>query len=367
MQEVRGSNPLRSTMKKKITIGILFGGRSAEHEVSLNSAKNIISALDLEKYSPFLIKIKKDGSWVLLEDENEVCQVALLPSCQGNLLYIDAPKDHSKTSIKLDVVFPVLHGTFGEDGTIQGLLKLAQVPFVGASVLGSAVGMDKVIMKRLLRDAGLASAEFLVAKKSATPSFEIVVSKLGMPCFIKPANLGSSVGVSKVKNESEYRQALDTAFEYDRKAIIEEFIDGREIECSVLGNESPIASLPGEVVTTHSFYSYESKYLDENSVSFDIPAKISDEVLEQIQKLAVQVFTTLECEGLGRVDFFLKEDGSILVNEINTLPGFTSMSMYPKMWEALGVSSSELVDQLVELALERFAQEQELKTAFIQE
>lgn len=316
----------------KIKVGIIYGGKSAEHEVSLQSAENIIKAIDKEKYDVTPILIDKDGRWSLDE--------------------------------KIDVVFPVLHGPFGEDGTIQGLLKFANIPFVGASVLGSAIGMDKDVMKRLLRDAEIPIARFLTITENDIPPYMEVSKMLGSLVFVKPANLGSSVGVNKASDQASFERAIREAFQYDRKIIIEESIQGREIECSVLGNDKPIASVPGEVIPSHEFYSYEAKYIDEQGATFDIPAKISDDVIKKIQELAVRAYKVLCCEGMARVDFFLKSDGSVLVNEINTIPGFTSISMYPKMWEASGISPTDLIDRLIELAFERFEKEKKLRTSY---
>ncbi len=361
-------------MKTKIRVGILFGGKSAEHEISLLSAKNIIDALDKDKYEVVPIGIDKNGNWLLGEIENLLLnsenpklvalnqasqKVVLVPQSDGKITNLTT---HGVDRV-VDVVFPILHGPFGEDGTVQGLLKLANVPFVGASVLGSAVGMDKDVMKRLLRDAGIPVAKFLVFRSGETISFESVKRELGMPVFVKPANLGSSVGISKAKNEAELHEAVAKAFSYDTKIIIEEAIVGREIECSVLGNENPIASVPGEVASTHDFYSYEAKYLDENGAALIVPAEIPEDTKRKIQTMAVQVFKTLECEGLGRVDFFLKENGEILVIEINTMPGFTKISMYPRMWEASGIYYSQLIDQLIELALARYERDRKLKSS----
>lgn len=325
---------------KKIRVGIIFGGKSAEHEVSVRSAENVIEAIDKDKYEPVLIKIEKSGKW-LLNNESR------FPSSE-----------------LIDVAFPILHGPFGEDGTVQGLLKLAGIPFIGSGVLGSAVGMDKDVMKRLLRDAGIPIAKFVVAKEKEVPNYKDIVESLGSPFFIKPANMGSSVGVSKVTEESEVARAVENAFQYDRKILIEENIQGREIECSVLGNDEPRASIPGEIIPSHDFYSYEAKYIDENGAKLEIPAKLSSELVEKVRELAIKTFRTLECEGLGRVDFFLKPNGEVQVNEINTIPGFTSISMYPKMWEASGISYTELIDRLIQLALERFEKEQKLKTSY---
>jgi len=321
-------------MKKKV--GILFGGKSAEHEISLLSAKNVLEAIDKTKFDPVLVKIEKSGKWQMTD------------------------------VFQFDVIFPILHGPFGEDGTIQGFLKLADIPYVGPGVLGSAVGMDKVIMKQLFRDAGIPIGKFLAVKSHEKPlSFAEAEAALGTPFFIKPANMGSSVGISKVRSEAEYFAAVKEAFQYDSKIIIEEFTPGREIECAVLGNEEPAASLPGEIIPTHDFYSYDAKYLDDKGAALQIPAKLDEDTIKRIQELAIKVFQTLCCEGLSRVDFFLKPNGEIIVNEINTIPGFTKISMYPKMWEASGVSYTDLITRLIELAVNRFEKERKLKTSLI--
>ncbi|MFZ5805606.1 MAG: D-alanine--D-alanine ligase [Verrucomicrobiota bacterium] len=362
-------------MDQKLNVGIVFGGKSAEHEVSLQSAKNIIEALDRSKYNPVLIGIDKTGKWHLNEGtkfllhaedpkliklNESSTEIVVAPECRGELA-----NPISQQKVKLDVVFPVLHGTFGEDGTIQGLLKLANIPFVGADVLGSAIGMDKDVMKRLLREAKLPVAKFIVLRKhESAPSYQAIAKKVGKIFFVKPANLGSSVGVSKVKNKNEYLSAVREAFEYDNKILIEEFIPCREIECSVLGNENPIASLPGEVIPTHEFYSYESKYIDPNGANFHIPAKLNQKTIKRIQELAIAAFKTLSCHGMARVDFFLKKNGTVYINEINTIPGFTKISMYPKLWEASGISYTELLNRLIQLALDKYRQEQKLKTSF---
>lgn len=267
-----------------------------------------------------------------------------------------------RTCFGADVVFPVLHGPFGEDGTVQGLLELVGVPYVGAGVLGSAAGMDKDVMKRLLKEAGLPVGDFLVFRKddASDISFESIKKTLRLPVFVKPANLGSSVGVSKVETEKELQQATEVAFQYDTKILIEALLHGREIECAVLGNCDPQASGVGEIIPAHGFYSYEAKYVDADGAALVIPADLSQEVVEEIRHLAIKTFQVLECHGLGRVDFFLTEKG-VFVNEINTLPGFTSVSMYPKLWEVAGVSYSELLGRLIQLARERFATRQELK------
>lgn len=360
---------------QRINVAILFGGRSAEHEVSLKSARNVIDAIDKDKYNPILIGIDKKGKWLLnensrfllnsenprLAESNELGDsIALIPQSKGEIVNLSNPENHKA----IDVVFPILHGPFGEDGTVQGLLKLANVPFVGSGVLGSSVSMDKDVAKRLLRDADIPIAKFLVFKDNERIDFEMVVSYLGLPLFVKPANLGSSVGISKVDDKDGFDEAISKAFQFDRKIIIEEYIAGREIECSVLGNDDPVASLPGEIIANDEFYSYEAKYIDENGAILDIPANLDESTTRNIQNLAVKTFKTLSCEGLSRVDFFLKEDGEIIVNEINTIPGFTSISMYPKLWEASGLSYTELIDKLIILAIERFEKEKKIKTSF---
>ncbi|MEK7648671.1 MAG: D-alanine--D-alanine ligase family protein [Patescibacteria group bacterium] len=343
-------------MNEKIKVGIIYGGKSAEHEVSLESAKSIISAIDKEKYDITPILVDKSGKWSLDGGQH----VVLVPQGNGGLINLDTQQSEGK----LDVAFPILHGPFGEDGTMQGLLKLANIPFVGASVLGSAVGMDKDVMKRLLRDAGIPIAHFMTITEKTIPTYEEVVKEFGSLVFVKPANLGSSVGVNKASDQLSFEKAIHEAFQYDRKSIIEEYVEGREMECSVLGNDDPIASVPGEVIPTHDFYSYDAKYVDEHGATFDIPAKVSDEVTKKIQDLAIQTYKTLCCEGMARVDFFLKSDGEVIVNEINTIPGFTPISMYPKMWEASKISSTQLIDQLIQLAFDRFEKEKKLITSY---
>jgi D-alanine-D-alanine ligase len=355
----------------KIRVGILYGGKSAEHEVSLQSARNICDALDREKYEPVLLGIDKTGRW-------HYTPSAAILSSPGAALPEIGPD--SKTVVfapqggglapeaegaQADVIFPILHGPFGEDGTVQGLLRLADLPFVGSGVLGSAVGMDKDVMKRLLRDAGLPIGRFrALAAHEPIPDFGEVTGELGLPLFVKPANMGSSVGVNKIHDEAEYNAFVREAFEYDRKIILEEFIKGREIECAVLGNEEPAASPPGEVITRHEFYSYDAKYLDENGAALEIPAKLPPALAGKIQALAIKTFRVLGCEGLGRVDFFLRGQEEVLVNEINTMPGFTRISMYPKLWEAAGLSYGKLIDTLIDLAFERRRREAKVRTSY---
>ena len=363
-------------MGRKIRVGILFGGRSAEHEVSLQSAKNIINAIDTNKYEVVLIGIDKKGQWHLNEESRFLLPatesgLTTLPETGENLALVPGKQiepvvalSGEQTPGSLDVIFPILHGPFGEDGTVQGLLKLANIAFVGAGVLGSAIGMDKDVMKRLLRDARIPIARFLVVNRYSPKKigFDDARAQLGLPLFIKPANLGSSVGIHKAKDREEFERAVRDALNYDNKILIEECIKGREIECSVLGTENPIASVPGEILPRHEFYSYEAKYLDENGAVLEIPAKLPPAASERIRQLAIKTFSVLCCEGMARVDFFLRDDEEIIVNEINTIPGFTRISMYPKLWEATGIPYRELIDRLIQLALERFEREKRLKT-----
>ncbi len=361
-------------MKKKLRVGILFGGKSAEHEISVVSARNIVAAMDKSKYDVVAIGIDKQGRWILDEGARLLTdsrQTQVKPRGDDAVAVLPGATETPVMRVSrrpvlagIDVVFPVLHGPFGEDGTVQGLLRLANVPFVGAGVLGSAIGMDKDVMKRLLRDAKLPVVKFLVFERGSarTIHFAAVKRALGLPFFVKPANLGSSVGISKVHRQNEFAAALRAAFRYDTKVLIEENIQGREIECSVLGNETPLASLPGEIITRHDFYSYDAKYLDDRGARLVIPAPLSTPVVKKIQQLAVSTFKVLCCEGMARVDFFLRGQ-RVWVNEINTIPGFTKISMYPKLWEASGISYPDLIDRLIQLALKRFRHERDLRTS----
>jgi D-alanine-D-alanine ligase len=313
---------------KKLKVGVAYGGKSAEHDVSLVSAKNVISALDTNKYEIIEVKIERDGKFdqSLLQDA--------------------------------DVVFPVLHGPYGEDGSFQGFLKILGKPFVGPGVLGSALGMDKDIMKRILRDAQIPIGKFVTHRQGDKINFEEIKKALGLPLFIKPANMGSSVGISKATDEKTFVDATTLALKYDNKIIIEEFIQGREIECAVLGNLEPKASVLGEIIPEGEFYSYEAKYVTDSKTITNV--KLDENITKKIQEMTVKVFQILNCEGMSRVDFFLKDDGEILVNEINTIPGFTNISMYPKLWEASGIKQAELLDKLIEFAIERYKREEML-------
>jgi D-alanine-D-alanine ligase len=364
-------------MNKKIRVGILFGGKSAEHEVSIQSAKNVFNALDTAKYDPILIGIDRAGKWHI-QDSNifslkaytqEVralnvknSEISITPGTQASTSSVTK---HNELG-NIDVIFPILHGTYGEDGTVQGMLKLMNIPFVGASVLGSAIGLDKDVMKKLLRAEGLPIAKHMVVLDSEkdTITYDMVAEVLGEVLFVKPANMGSSVGVSKVKNQKQFDEALNAAFLYDRKILIEEYIPCEEVECSVLGNDSPIASLPGRIIPKHEFYSYDAKYKDENGAKLEIPADLPEAIVIQVQELSVRAFKALYCEGMARIDFFMHtETKELYVNEINTIPGFTKISMYPQLWEATGMPYTELVDRLIQLAIERFDKEQKLKVS----
>ena len=313
----------------KLRVAVVYGGRSGEHEVSLRSAESVMQAMDPEKYEVVSYFISKEGKW----DPRPI-----VPEPGGNP--------------GIDVVFPVLHGTFGEDGTIQGLLDLAELPYVGGGVLASAVSMDKDVMKRLARERGLPVVEYVVAERSHLDG-DAIAKELPFPVFVKPANLGSSVGITKARNPAELKKALEIAAAYDRKIIVERGITGRELECSVLGNEHPIASKPCEILPSREFYDYEDKYLL-NQAQTVLPAELTPEQTAEIQRLAVACYQAVECEGMARVDFLMEAaTGRIYINEINTIPGFTSISMYPKMWESSGLKYSQLVDRLIELALER--------------
>jgi D-alanine-D-alanine ligase len=352
---------------KKLRIGLLFGGKSGEHEVSLQSALSIYNELDHEKYDVVLIGIDKKGKWLLennaefllnsadpkriaLNTENAI---EVTPKMHAVPMLINSQTGHEERNI--DVFFPIIHGTFGEDGSLQGLLELIDAPYVGAGVLGSAIGMDKDVMKRLLKQAHIKIADFCTVRKNELDPIYLqeLAARLKFPLFIKPANLGSSVGVTKVHDKSELYDAAENAFQYDTKILMEEYIKGKEIECSVLGNNSPMASRVGEVIPQHEFYSYDAKYIDEKGAIIKIPADIPQEVEQKIQEIAIKVFTTLECSGMARIDFFLTEDNRIYVNEINTLPGFTKISMFPKLWEVSGISYCRLLDKLINLAIEK--------------
>ena len=369
--------------KKKLRIGVIFGGRSGEHEVSLASATSVMANLDQNKYDIVPIGITKQGSWLLGAeppqllaaeqhigpDENleQTTAVTLTgdPSLR-RLIPVDS-NEHLGTEGSLDVIFPVLHGTYGEDGALQGLLEMANVPYVGSGVLGSALGMDKEKMKMVFHSIGLPIVDSLTYhrnkwERSPENIVDAVEHRISYPCFVKPVNLGSSVGVNKAHNRDELTHAIDVAAEYDRKIIIECAIDCRELECSVLGNDEPLASIVGEVVSSNEFYDYNAKYIDGKSQVI-IPADIPQITAEHVRRWAVQAFLALDLSGLARVDFFMEnETDKVYINEVNTIPGFTQISMYPKLWEASGLSYAQLLDRLIELAIERHNDRQRNKT-----
>lgn len=361
----------------KLRVGIIFGGKSSEHEVSLQSARNIVDALDRQRFEVTLLGIDKQGEWHINDASNYLInaedpslialnrsnqQVALVPGLEKNQL-IDTQDAHAMS--QLDVIFPIVHGTLGEDGSLQGLLRMANIPYVGSGVLGSALCMDKDVTKRLLRDAGLNVAPFvtLTRRTRAQIEFDAVVELLGLPLFIKPANQGSSVGVSKVRDRASYEQALDSAFSYDHKVLVESAIKGREIECAVLGNDYPKASTCGEVILHDEFYSYDTKYINEQGASVAIPANISADINDKIRAIAIRAYQALECRGMARVDVFLTQEGEVVINEINTLPGFTNISMYPKLWAASGLDYTALITELIELAIEQHRLDSGLKSS----
>jgi len=361
----------------KLRVGLLFGGRSGEHEVSIMSARSIYNALDREKFEPVPIGISKNGSWFLIENPEAVFEKGEVDSYKGRAVMILAQPIKNRfvaldgSPLKsLDVVFPVLHGTYGEDGTIQGLLDLADIPYVGAGVLASAAGMDKAVMKKLFRQAGLPVVKDVTIMRWALQRdlegvINYIEKNILYPCFVKPANLGSSVGVSKACRREELKEALMEAAQFDRKLVVEQGVNAREIECSVLGNDFPRCSIPGEIIPAGDFYDYEAKYISEDS-QLIIPAPLTEEQKGEIQEMAVKAFKAMDCSGLARVDFFLTKDtGRIYVNEINTMPGFTKISMYPKLWEATGLSYGGLLTKLIELAFERHRDKSRNRTTYV--
>ncbi|HJN41045.1 MAG TPA: D-alanine--D-alanine ligase family protein [Anaerolineales bacterium] len=370
---------------KKMRIGVLFGGRSGEHEVSLMSARSVLSAIDPEKYEVTMIGITKQGRWIggddpllALESGAEAAGEAPVAALLGDPLnhaLLQLREDERTREMacsnvaELDIVFPVLHGTFGEDGTVQGLFELADMAYVGAGVVGSAVGMDKSVFKAVMRAAGLPVLPAVVFNRSEyerNPDAVIrrVVRELKYPIFVKPVNLGSSVGVTKAADAATLRAGIDEAARWDRRLLVEQGMDAREIEVSVLGNDEPQASIAGEILPQREFYDYEAKYISDDSKLL-IPAPITAAQLEQVQVLAVDAFKAVDCAGMARVDFLLdKSSGELWLNELNTIPGFTSISMYPKLWQASGLEYPELIDRLIELALERKAQRDNMKRSF---
>jgi len=353
---------------------ILCGGESPEHEISLLSSQSVIKVLDREQHVPWVVGIQKTGEWQWFSEPLDFVHNAQdpkrirlketgIPTVLG--LTAKGPAllrlDNGQIITHIDLAFPILHGPFGEDGTVQGLLKMMHVPFVGASVLGTAIGMDKAVMKRLLRDAGIPTADFRVLMRQDTIEVKKLASELGFPMFVKPANMGSSVGIAKIPDESCFHKYVEEAFQFDHKILLEKAIQGRELECAVLGNEDPIVSLPGEIVPVgHEFYSYEAKYLDDDGAELHIPAPLEQNQVKALQKMAIDAYQALECEGMARVDLFMDNHGRCYLNEINTIPGFTKISMYPKLWEISGIPYAKLVDRLLVLAQARAKREAQL-------
>ena len=374
-------------MAKKLRVGVIFGGRSGEHEVSIRSARAIIEAIDRKKFEVVPIGITKEGKWLAPAQSAQLLPASVQPllptkthTATGDVALLGDPSrkglislhNHSLNGEKLDVVFPALHGTYGEDGTLQGLLEMADVPYVGCGVLASSCGMDKVTMKSLFVEAGLPICKhiwFLRSQWRSDPAKVLrkVMSEIGLPCFVKPANLGSSVGVSRATDKKSLSDAIDLAAEYDRKIIIEEELVAREIECAVLGNDEPQASLPGEYVVYDEaarFLDYTEKYTNTGRVSFVVPAPLSKSMTTKIQRMAIGAFQSIDGAGLARVDFFLpRNGGGLVVNELNTMPGLTEVSGYPKMWEASGLPFPEMLERLIELAFERHKEKSLTKTS----
>jgi D-alanine-D-alanine ligase len=385
---------------KKLRVGVIYGGRSGEHEVSVASAASIIKHLDRSRYDPVPIRIEKDGRWTLADKPPSVIKAAEVietarlqaarPTRPGREAHLVAhPGDDTVLTIErrdggtmgepgtsavvtglgLDVIFPVLHGPYGEDGTVQGLLELANVPYVGAGVLGSAVGMDKAVMKQLFAAHGLPQVKYVVTiRREWERDHDAVTARvereLGYPVFVKPANLGSSVGISKARNATELAEAVRIAAEFDRKIVIEAAVpEAREIEVAVLGNDDPQASIAGEIVPSREFYDYEAKYLDEGSKPL-IPAPITEAQMAEVRRMALAAYRAVDCAGMARVDFLMNgETGALFLNEVNTIPGFTTISMYPKLWEATNLPYADLIDRLISLALDRHGEKQQLRTS----
>ncbi len=357
------------------TVAIIFGGNSAEHEVSLKSATNIYNAIDNGTFDPILLGVDKSGNWRFNSGYNKLninlteadyfadASFVYLKTADKNVEIVDL--DSNQVLSSFQVAFPIIHGTFGEDGTLQGILKSLNTAYVGPDVLGSAIGMDKEVAKRLLRDAGIPIAAFFTLYKHNPTQFSFaeITEKLGLPLFVKPANAGSSVGVSKVTSQAEFERAVSEAFIYDKKVLVEEAVFGKEVECAVLGNEEISASVLGEIISAANFYSYEEKYINLAGVQTKIPADIEEHVSAQIRETAVKAFAVLCCEGMSRIDFFLRADNTFILNEINTLPGFTATSMYPQLWENTGVSYSDLLTKLIGLAVSRQERESSFRYA----
>lgn len=354
----------------KLTVGLVYGGKSGEHEVSLSTAFAVMNAFDFDKYEIVPFYITKQGTWKVggkltspFADASEL----KLEGGDGTQAALNAvfSRLYGGEEAAVDIMFPLLHGTFGEDGTIQGLFEMADIPYVGAGVLASAAGMDKGVMKKLFAEADLPQCEYCYFNHSqwergSHDLLQGIEDKLGYPCFVKPANLGSSVGISKAKDAEQLRRAIETAFRFDSKIIVEEFVDAREVEVSVLGNDEPMASVPGEIVSSGEYYDYSAKYTDGKSEML-IPAPVEPDTADRLREFAITAFKAIEGNGITRADFFIRRsDGAIMINEVNTMPGFTPYSMYPLLWRETGVSYRELLDRMIELGLERYERKQSL-------
>lgn len=356
-------------MPDKLSVAILYGGRSVEHGVSINSAKNIFEYIDRNRFEPLLIGITTDGQWFLTRgvskdiDQGQPLGLVLNPAKPGFIVL------ENGNSLKPDIIFPVLHGTDGEDGSIQGLIRTMDIPMVGTGVLGSAVSMNKIVAKRLLNAAGIPVTRFQAYhfEERSSISYEKIVSELGSPVMVKSASLGSSVGVTKANDEAGFKKAVEEAFRYDNQLIVEEFIKGREIECAILGNNPPNASNPGEIIISdkYEFYTFDAKYVDGEAVKINVPARLTPHEIEKIRNISVRTFQVLHGEDFARVDLFVTEDGRIYVNEINTIPGFTNSSMYPMMWQERGISFTDLISKLIKIAMERYAQNTRVERGFV--
>jgi D-alanine-D-alanine ligase len=337
----------------RVRVAVLMGGRSSEHEISLESARSVLDGLDPGRYETVTVEIGRDGRWALGSGSH----AELERDGRSAMETLPVPTSRvPETLAGVDVVFPVLHGPFGEDGTVQGLLELADVPYVGAGVTASALCMDKDLFKSVLRDKGIPVTRSVTVLRSQ----DSVENPFGFPVFIKPARLGSSVGITKARGEDELRAGIELAFQHDEKILVEEFVSGVEVECSVLGNDQPIASIPGEIVANADWYDYSAKY-DEGGMDLVIPPRVSDDAIRRVQDLSVQAFRVTECEGMARADCFVRDDGEVLVNELNTIPGFTATSVYAKLFEASGIPYEELLERLVQLALERHKRRSQLR------
>jgi len=358
----------------KIVVGVLFGGQSAEHDISIRSSKFVIEHLDCSKYDLLPIGIDKQGEWFFFNGEkfrSSIAQGHIPLFCKENPNFPLIFRAFTEKELLLapsalrkmvDLIFPVLHGPYGEDGSLQGLMQLANIPYVGSAVLSSAICMDKIVMKNLLKSAALPVVRYLSLHCADSIDVDTIVAKLKLPLFVKPANLGSSVGISKIRTKKEFLSCVHQAFLYDEHVIIEECIEGREFECSILGNFDLIVSPPGEIIPSHEFYSYTAKYLDPDGAIFEVPAQIDLPTIEKMQHLAARAYKVLRCEGMARVDFFLRQSGEVVINELNTIPGFTAISLYPRLLQLSGITPSELIDRLIHCAIDRFEKRAALRT-----